>query len=160
ALGGLTSVSLTLHDSAAAAQYLERMTAAFTPGIPAGSAPWRTRAIMQGRLDMEAGRYDDAREQFTTALGSPGTALGINALRYKSEAELLGGDAATAERDARVAVENSITMQGGLPYSYYTGLVWLTLGKAQLKLGAETESRRSLENAVLQLSNTVDEDQA
>jgi len=159
ALGGLTSVSLAMHESAAAARYLERMSAAFTPGIPAGSAPWRTRAILQGRLDMDAGRFDAAREQFTSALGNPGTALGINALRYKSEAELLGGDPAAAEKDARQALENARAMQGGLPYSYYTGLSWLALGQAQLKLGTEAEARRSFENAALHLANTVDDDQ-
>ncbi len=159
ALGALTSISLAVHDSAAAAQYLERMTAGLGPGIPAGSAPWRTRAIMQGRLDMEAGRFDAAREQFTSALGNPKTALGNNALRYKSEAELRSGDAAAAADDARQALENARAMQGGLPYSYYTGLAWLALGQAQLKLDVEAEAKRSLRNAVEQLSHTVDEGQ-
>jgi tetratricopeptide (TPR) repeat protein len=157
ALAALGSVSLALHEGAAAQQYLERMTAAFTPGIPAGSAPWRTRAILQGRVDMDAGRFDAARQQFTSALGNPRTALGINALRYKSESELLGGDAAAAAADARQALENARAMQGGLPYSYYTGLSWLALGKAQLELGQSAEAQRAFEQAVLQLSNTVDD---
>ena len=108
---------------------------------------------------MEAGRFNAAREQFTSALGNPGTALGINALRFKSEAELRSGDAAAAADDARLALENARAMQGGLSYSYYAGLAWLALGEAQLKLGVEAEARRSLQNAVEQLSHTVDEGQ-
>ena len=156
-LAGLASVAQRLHDSAAAEQYLERMTAMLGHGIPAGSAPWKVRDFVQARLDMDAGRFEAALEKFTGALGNPKTSLGISALRGKSEAELRGGDVAAAAHDAKLALENARTIQGDLPYSYFTGLSWLTLGRAQLQLGQSAEARHALENAELQLSNTVDE---
>jgi len=111
---------------------------------------------VQGKVDMDEGRFEAAREQFTGALGNPATSIGMTARLGKSEAELLAGDAAAAAQDARLALESAQTAQGNLPHSSYTGLSWLDLGRAQLQLGKQEEARNSLQNAVEQLSNSVD----
>ncbi len=156
-LSGLASTSQALHDDTAAAHYLGELNAVLTRAIPAGSPPWRSLAIMQGKLDMDGGRFEAARQQFTRALGNPNTSTGITARLGKSEAELRGGDAAAAAVDAQLALAAASGMQGNLPYSYYTGLACLAVGRAQLQLGHESDARQALENAVAHFSNTVDD---
>ena len=156
-LSGLASTSQALHDTAAAVHYLERLTAVLTRAIPAGTPPWMARDLVQARLDMEGGRFDSAREQFTGALGNPNTSSGMTARLGKSEAEWRGGDATAAANDARLALKTASAMQGNLPYSIYTGLAWLALGRAQLQLGHDADARQALENAAAHLSNTVDD---
>jgi tetratricopeptide (TPR) repeat protein len=145
-----------MHDDAAATNYLQKLSALLKPAVPASAPPWRVLDIVQGRLDIDDGRYEAAREKFTSALGNPGTSIGMSARLGKSEAELLAGDPAAAGEDARLALESARTVQGNLPHSTYTGLSWLALGRAQLQLGKEEDARRSLQNAVEQLSNSVD----
>lgn len=156
-LSGLASTAQALHDSAAAADYVERVTAVLTPDIPRGAAPWRWRAVAQGSLDMNGGRFDAAREQFTGALSRPNTATGMAARLGKSEAELRAGDPTAAQEDAQLALGTATTMQGDMPYSNLTGLSWLALGRAQLQLGNDAEARHALERAADNLSNTVDD---
>ena len=139
-------------------QYLERMTAMLGHGIPAGTAPWKVRDFVQARLDMDAGRFDAALEKFTSALGNPKTSLGISALTAANPKP----NCAAAMRPPPRTMQGwrwkmRRTMQGDLPYSYFTGLSWLTLGRAQLQLGQSAEARHAFENAELQLSNTVDD---
>jgi tetratricopeptide (TPR) repeat protein len=156
-LSGLASTSQSLHDSAAAAHYMERLTAVLSRAIPVGTPPWKARALVQGRLDMDSGRFDSAREQFTSALGNPNTSTGMTARLGKSEAEWRGGDAATAADDARLALKTASAMQGNLPYSIYTGLSWVALGRALLQLGRDADARQAFESAAAHLSNTVDD---
>jgi serine/threonine-protein kinase len=156
ALSGLAMTSQAMHDDGAATNYLQRLSALLKPAVPAGAPPWRTLAIVQGKLDMDAGHFEAAREKFIGALGNPSTSIGMSARLGKSEAELLVGDPAAAGEDARLALESARTAQGNLPHSSYTGLSWLALGRAQLQLGKEEDARRSLQNAVEHLSNSVD----
>ncbi len=156
ALAGLALVSHALHDDASATNYLERM-AALVKTVPAGAPPWRMLAIVRGRLDMDAGRPDAARDEFDSALGNPTTTLGMTARLGKSEAELLAGDPQAAAADARLVLQAAQTAQGNLPWSNYTGLAWLALGRSQLRLGQQDDARRSLQNAVEHLANSVDD---
>jgi serine/threonine-protein kinase len=155
ALSGLALVSLAMHDDAAAASYLREFSALLKAAVPAGAPPWRVLAIAQGKLDLDAGRFGTALGEFASALDNPTTSIGMSARLGKSEAELLAGNPGAAVEDARLALDAARTVQGNLPYSSYTGLAWLALARAQLKLGEEY-ARRSLQNAVEQLSNSVD----
>ena len=156
ALSGLALISQAAHDDAAATGYLQEMSALLKAGVPAGAPPWRVLAIVQGKLDIDAGRFDAARDEFASALANPSTSIGLSARMGKSEAELLAGDAAEAVVDARLALEAAQTAQGNLPHSSYTGLSWLLLGRAELQLGKEGDARRSLQNAVDNLADSVD----
>ena len=156
ALSGLASVSQAMHDNAAAAQYLQRFAAVLNPAVPHGAPPWRALAVVQGRLDIDAGHFEAARQQFISALGNPNSSTGMAALLGKSEAEARSGDAAAAAQDAQLALDTARAMQGNLPSSHFTGLSWLALGRAQLQLGKEADARHSLQSAVEQLSNSVD----
>jgi serine/threonine protein kinase len=157
ALSGLASVSQAMHDSAAATQYLQRMSAILAPVVPRGAPPWRLIAVVQGRLDMDGGRFDAARQQFTNALANSSSSGGMAARLGRSEAEVRAGNAAAAAQDAQLALETARAMQGNLPFSHHTGLSWLALGRAQLQLGKQAEARHSLEAAVEQLAHTVDD---
>ena len=159
ALAGLASIAQVMHENTAAAQYLERLTAIITPAFPAGAPQWMTRSVVQGKLDMDAGRFEAARAQFASALRNPNTTTGMTARLGKSEAELRAGDNAAAAEDARLALQTATAMQGDLPYSHFTGLSWLALGRAQLQLGKPAEARQAFESARVQLSNTVDDNQ-
>jgi serine/threonine protein kinase len=156
ALSGLALVSQAMHDDDDATNYLRSLSGLLKGVVPAGAPPWRMLAIVQGKLDMDAGRFDAARGQFTNALGNPVTSIGMSARLGRSEAELLAGDPAAAVEDARLALEAAQAAQGNLPFSSYTGLSWLALGRGQLRLGKEDDARRSLQNAVEHLANSVD----
>ena len=156
ALSGLASLSLTMHDNGAAANYLQRLSVLLKP-VPQGAPPWRMLVILQGKLDMDAGHFAAASEKFSSALAEPRTSLGLSARLGRSEAELRSGDAAAAAVDARLALNDARAMQGDLPYSCHTGLSWLALGRAQLQIGQDAEAQQAFENAEVQLSNTVDD---
>jgi tetratricopeptide (TPR) repeat protein len=156
-LSGLASVAQALHDDAAAEQYQQSLTALLSPAIAVDAQPRKWRALVQGRLGIGAGRFEAAREQFTSALGNPNTWIGMTARLGRSEAELRGGHAAAAADDARLALKAASAMQGDLPCSSYTGLSWLALGRAELLIGHDTEARHAIENAARHLSNTLDD---
>jgi serine/threonine-protein kinase len=157
ALSGLASTAQEMHDRSASARYLMRFTAVITPSIPPGAPPWKWLTIAHAKMDVDDGHFAEALAKYTQALGNSNTASNTTARLGKSEAELGVGDAAAAEKDARLALETATILQGNLPYSNITGLSWLALGRAQQKLGHAADARRAFENAERQLSNTVDD---
>ena len=156
-LWGLASVAQRLHETQTATEYLEQMSAVMTPSIPAGSAPWISRTLVQGRIELAGGRLESARALFTGALERASGTQAIRARLGKAESELLSGDAAAAADDAQLALKAAMSAQGGFQYSNQTGLAWLMLGSAQRKLGQHGQAYRALDAAVTNLSNTVDE---
>jgi len=156
-LYGLASAAQQQHDHAASRKYLDQLAAALA-GVPADRPPWLARTLVQARLDLDDGRFDAARTQFVHVLEKEAnTTLTVSAELGKAEAELLGGDATTAEADARKALEMCRSMQGGIPYSAQTGHAWLLLGRTLQTLGDAQRARDAFEQAVANLSNTVDE---
>jgi hypothetical protein len=114
-------------------------------------------AAFRGAVDLANGRQNDARVQFQRAMAgkdaSPATLAGELGM---VDAELAVGDAAAAVQQARAALSTAGVMQGGLPYSFRTGLAWLSLGRAAQQLGDRALARKALQTSIIQLSNTVD----
>ena len=157
ALVGLANTAHELHDRVAATRYLERF-AAVRAQTAAGDMPaLQWQAIAQARLELDDGKFAAARQRFTDALGNPRTAPGVTARLGRSEAELRAGDAAAAAQDARLALEAAQMMQGNLPYSNFTGLSWLALGRAELRLGNATRAQHAFRSGEQHLANTVDD---
>ena len=76
----------------------------------------------------------------------------------KAEAERQTGELSEAARDAQAALDLATSLQGSLPFSSYTGLSWLTLGRALDAQRDRARASKAFEAAVLHLSNTVDAD--
>jgi serine/threonine-protein kinase len=157
-LGGLASTTEQLGERGAAAQYMNEWDAKLRTLFPAQNPAWASVQIVQGWLDLDDGRAEAARAQFTAALGHANTWTRPDALMGKAQAELRLGNASTAADDAQRALESAQVVQGGLPYSYVTGLAWLMVGRAQQQLGHGEQAHRAFESAIAQLSNTVDAD--
>jgi eukaryotic-like serine/threonine-protein kinase len=167
---GLAATAQETGDPAAAAEYLSRVNAMLEPSFPAQSPPWMSRAmvlshmparssaaLIQGRLDIAAGRYEDARRQFSKALAVkriPGSVM--SATWGLAQIELRTGNPQAALVLARRAVSVSSTLQGGFPYSMGTGHSYLLLGRALQALGQNEAAKQSFETSVLHLSHTVD----
>lgn len=114
-------------------------------------------ALVQGRLDIAAGRYEDARRQFSKALAmKPLTGVVASATWGLIQIELRTGNPQAALVLARRAVNVSSTLQAGYPYSMGTGHSHLLLGRALQALGENKAAQQAFETSVLHLSNTVD----
>jgi eukaryotic-like serine/threonine-protein kinase len=166
---GLAATAQEVRDPVAAAEYLARARALQDPNAPAQSPPWMSRAmivshmpaqsaiaLIQGRLDIAAGHYEDARRQFTNAMAvGRNTSVMLSATWGLTTIELRTGNAQAALAHARRAVE--ITSRRGVPYSMGTGHSHLLLGRALQAVGDTTGARQAFETSVLNLSHTVDE---
>jgi serine/threonine-protein kinase len=156
---GLASVAQESGLALIAARHLEQRLELLGSSLPADNVSFLAGAVIQGKLDLAAGRLDDARAEFDRALRSKRTnATVIAAALGKAEAELLAGATAMAAKDAQAALDVALALQGGVQYSNYTGLSWLMLGRALKARGEIEQARKALEAAVAQLSNTVDPD--
>ncbi len=168
---GLAATSQELRDPAAAAEYLQRANAMLDPSFPARSPPWMSRAmvlshiparsaaaLIQGRLDIEAGRYEDARRQFAKALAAKRNRAAISSANWGlAQIELRTGNPRAALAYARIGLDVTKSLQGGFPYSMGSGHAHLLIGRAQQALGENEAARQSFETSVLHLSNTVEE---
>jgi non-specific serine/threonine protein kinase/serine/threonine-protein kinase len=156
---GLASVSQKSGDRLMATRYLNEGLAVLGSSLSAYAPLMARRALIQGRLDLADGKLNAARAQFDWVLGrhnkndaSIGAALG------KAEVELLAGSTSAAVTNARIALDLSTSLQGGGPYSNFSGLSWLMLGRALQARGEIESARKAFESAVTHLSNTVDAD--
>jgi tetratricopeptide (TPR) repeat protein len=156
---GLASLAVETRSFDQVAAYLNRAVGLLGSNVPPDSPPMRVRAVLQGRIDLAAGRLVEARTQFDRALenqdASPTT---FDAELGKAETELAARNAAEAERNARRGLQWATSLQGNLPHSNQTGLAWLVLGRALQELGERVQARKAFEAAVVNLSNTVDSD--
>ena len=117
-----------------------------------------TAALIQGRLDIIAGRYGAARIQLGRALADGNPAVVTSATWAIAELQLRTGDAKGAQESARRTLRDSIERQGGLPYSSNTGHSYLKLGRALLQQGQPEQADVAFANAVDHFSHTVDEE--
>jgi tetratricopeptide (TPR) repeat protein len=128
----------------------------------AGTAPsqiltklWLTEA----QLALAEGAVSEARAQFARAFDpKKKTPAMLEASLGKAEAERQAGELPEAARDAQAALDLARSLQGSLPFSSYTGLSWLTLGRALDAQRDPARAAQAFEAAVVQLSNTVDAD--
>jgi tetratricopeptide (TPR) repeat protein len=168
---GLAANAQEAGDPAASAAYLERAGTLMDPRAPGQNPPRMSRALVlsripaqatvaliQGRLDVVAGRFGAAQIQLGRAIADVHPAVLASAAWAIAELQLRTGDAKGAAESARRALARSIEMQGGLPYSSNTGHSYLKLARALRDLGQAEKSRAALAQAIDQLSHTVDEE--
>ena len=140
----------------AAAEYLDRTSAVLGSAEAADKTP--KVALMRGRLALALGQVAEARRRFEgVAATSSSKAPAVDGEIGKAEALLMAGDIAAAAESARTALDASISLQSGLPYSQRAGRAWLLLGRALQRLGKSAEADQALASAVTNLSNTIDE---
>jgi len=168
---GLAATSQEMNDPTAAAEYLARANAMLAPGTPAQSPPWISRAmvlshmparaaaaLVQGRLHIDAGRYEDARKHFELAIAVTQRQSVVQSANWGfTQIELRTGHPQTALVHARRALDLSMSHQGGFPYAMSVGQSNLLLGRTLQALGDDAGARHAFATAVLHLSNTVDE---
>jgi serine/threonine-protein kinase len=145
-----------LGDLSAAKGYCDQAAERIGKSFSEQSPPGVSLHICQGRIALSEGRLDEARASFTSVIGKPPLWNAI-ALIGRSEANLSAGKLAEAADDAQLALERSQSLQGGLPYSYKTGLAWLILGRIRSAQGDARSALPAFEAAVTHLSNTVDD---
>ncbi len=168
---GLAATAQESGDPAASAAYLDRAGTLMDPRAPSENPPRMSRALVlsrlpaqataaliQGRLDIIAGRYGAARIQLGRAVADGHPAVVQSATWAIAEMQLRTGDAKGAEENARRTLARSIALQGGLPYSTGTGHSYLKLARALHQLGDVEQARAALASAIEHLSHTVDEE--
>jgi tetratricopeptide (TPR) repeat protein len=156
---GLASLAVETRSFDQAAVYLSRAAELLGSNVPQSSPPMRVRAVLQGRIDLAAGRLAEARMQFDRALQNPDASpTTLDAELGKAETELGARNAAGAAQNARRGLQWATLLQGDLPHSNQTGLAWLMLGRALQELGERAQAQKAFEAAVAHLSNTVDAD--
>lgn len=117
------------------------------------------RAALQGFIDLANGRLQEARAQFQLALArKDATPTYLTAQLGMTELEMASNRPAAAMQQARLALQTAAGLQGGLPYSFRTGLAWLALARASQQLGDRAQASKAFETSIVQLSNTVDAD--
>ncbi len=159
ALLGLAYTNIELGDAAGAAKSLQQFADRLTPILPPTTPPWTIYTLLRAKLAVLSGRAAEARPLFEKALaGKPSDTNVVNALLGQAEVDLFESPPAAALQKARQALAIAERMQGGVPYSNRTGVVWLMLGRAAQQAGDATLSSKAFESAVLHLTNTVDTD--
>jgi tetratricopeptide (TPR) repeat protein len=116
-------------------------------------------SILQGRLELAAGRWEQARARFEWAFDANSkNASAAEAAMGEALVDLAMDDASAAIVNARIALDIAVALQGGFPYSNNTGHAWLILGRALQANGDAGGARQAFEAAVLHLEHTVDPD--
>ena len=154
---GLASIAQRMHEDSAAKQYLEQVRAVLSPSVPLGTPPWIALFLVQGRIDIDAGKPDAARAEFISLLDKAAGQQAVVARLGVVEAELLQADLSAAPKDVQSALQAATALQGGFRYSNLTGLAWLLVGRVQQKLGDSAQAYKAFDAAVIHLSNTVDD---
>jgi serine/threonine-protein kinase len=168
---GLAATAQESDDPAAAAAYLDRAGTLMDPRAPGQNPPRMSRALVlsrlpaqataaliQGRLDIIAGRYGAARIQLGRAIADGNPTVVNSATFAIAELQLRTGDAKGAVESAQRTLARSIALQGGLPYSTNTGHSYLKLARALEQLGDREQAQAALDRAIDHLSHTVDEE--
>jgi tetratricopeptide (TPR) repeat protein len=156
-LSGLSRIATQMGDLVAAEEYLSKARPLVSSPLQFEKFP--TVPLAVGSLALAKGSLDEAGRQFDrAALNKSNDAAVIYGKLGKAEVELRAGDPAAAERDAQVALDTAKASQAGLPHSQLTGRSWLMLGRALQARGQGAQAHKAFENAVSNLSNTVDND--
>jgi tetratricopeptide (TPR) repeat protein len=146
-------------DLAAAERYLDNASELIAKTMPPAHPASLALRVARARIDIDRHNFKNARADldFVLANGKSGSALSFASLT-RAELNLAEGAIAAAESDARRALTIVQSAQGGIPYSNKTGAAWLMLGKVLAKKGETSAARAAFQNAILNLSNTVDAD--
>jgi len=154
---GLASVATRTQQHASALDYLAQ-----SRELLAGTAPSQILTkltLTDAQLALAEGKLAEARTQFARALDAKKkTPAMLEASLGRAEAERQAGELPEAARDAQAALDLATSLQGSLPFSSYTGLSWLTLGRALDAQRDRAGASKAFAAAVLHLSNTVDAD--
>ena len=153
---GLANTSRRLRDLDAAAGYLDQAAATLGPAESASSFISVKLAVARGMLAIASGKPEDAQTQFTRAAAAPhGLTTPLDIDLGQAEANLLAGDAITAAKHAKAALDKAAALRGDLPWSFRTGMAALMLGRALDELGNHAQAKPNFDTAVKHLSNTV-----
>jgi tetratricopeptide (TPR) repeat protein len=154
---GLASVAIRTQEWATAARHIDQSRELLAETAP---SQFLTKLMVtQGQLALAEGKFAEARAQFARFLDpKKKTPAMLEGSLAKVEAEVLAGEIPDAVKDARAALGVATSLQGSLPFSSYTGLSWLTLGRALQAQKDRAQASRAFETAALHLSNTVDAD--
>ena len=156
-LSGMIGVALDRGDVDEAGRLLRRIDALPAESRPAGSVFAKVEHLARGRVALALGRGAAADAAFTIALGDrPPIASTVVALTRRAEAGLLEGQLDQASKDAQEALALAQKLQGGLPYSWRTGVAWLVQGRVVARQGDLPRAREAYEAALRHLSVTVD----
>lgn len=154
---GLASVAIRTQQYAGAAGYIAQSRELLADTAP--SQILTKLMLTEGQLMLAEGKVAEARAQFARFLDpKKKTPAMLESSLGKAEAERQAGELPEAARDAQAALDLAATLQGSLPFSSYTGLSWLTLGRALDAQRDRARARKAFEAAVLHLANTVDAD--
>jgi len=155
----LAQLTVDTADREATVRYLQMADASLDASLPASNPMSIGRKLVQGRLDLLDGKFDQAREDFAQVLAfKKGDAKTVDAALGRAEAELLSGDLAAATVDARFALATAQSLQAGAPFSNRTGLAWLMLARTLQQQGNVSKARAASTAAIEHLSQTVDAD--
>jgi serine/threonine-protein kinase len=157
-LMGLASISEQTGDWPNARRYLDEVSRFMTPArLAADDSAAARLAILEGTFDLHEGRAAAGREKFEQALARKGVnSTKVHASIGRADALLQAGDILGAVTEARSALSMATSLQGGVPYSVFTGSSWLILGRALEAHGDRAEAQKAFMAAVDNLSNTVD----
>jgi serine/threonine-protein kinase len=153
---GLANLTVETRSFAETAQHLERAMR-LMGAAPADTPPMLLHAALQGSVDLANHHLSEALEQFQRAMaGKELSPTSLTAQLGIVEVQLAAGHTNAAVQEARNALQTAASLQGGLPYSFRTGLAWLSLGRAFEQLGNRMQARKAFETCITHLSNTVD----
>lgn len=156
---GLASLAVEIRAPDEAARHLRRSDELLNSSFPPESPPMLVRAVLQGWVALATGKLAEARTQFDRVIAQHNVnSIGVDAHLGKSATELAAKHFSEAAAEAQHALELATKSQAGLPYSMRTGSAWLALGQALQQSGARERAQESFQNAIEQLSNTVDAD--
>lgn len=154
---GLAGTDQLMRQTTEAERYLQQAIAMVTPDLPHHLFRTREVTFWRARLQFDHGNFSDAIALYSQVLGGNDKAA-FNAGLGTAEALLALSKASSAEQYVRQSLAWAQRVQGGAPFSYYTGLAQWMLGRVQLQQGHEGEAKTSFALAVTNLSNTVDDD--
>lgn len=156
---GFAKFTVETRSFAETPQYLERAMR-LMDAAPADSPQMLLYATLRGYVDLAHGHVNDALEHFKQAMaGREPSPTSLSAQFGLVEAQLAAGRTNAAVQEARSALQSATWLQGGLPYSFRTGLAWLTLGRVFEQLGDRVQAKKAFETCIIHLSNTVDANQ-
>jgi len=115
------------------------------------------RLLAQGKIELAGADYRASRATLSRAIAMPGLMVETLSVLYRirAEAALGDGDPAAALADARIALSQAEQLRGDRPFSVWTGLAQLTLGRALQAAGQGKAANLSWRQAYEQLSRSL-----
>lgn len=143
-------------DLLTAHRYLTDATKTIDPAFSQYSAARISLLAAQAKLALIEQRPAEALPLLDKVLTTGNQNLNHRSLLLRAEAHLMLNQLEEAQIDAQTALTLAKKLQGSVRYSNHTGLSWLMLARVQEKQNKRAEAQASLQNAILNLQNTVD----